>query len=138
MTPLFQDGLQYRTINTIRSAVSSTHIPVGQHPLVKHLLRGVHNSRPPQPHYTHTWDVNLVQEYLKQQGQDKDLSLKRLSGKLVVLVALTSANRPSELQALDLRFCYYKQNGVLFKLASLTKKRQLGACLKEVCVYCNV
>ena len=46
-------------------------------------------------------------------------------------MALTSANRLSELQALDLRFRYYKQNGVLFKLASLTKKRQLGASLKE-------
>jgi len=44
-------------------------------------------------------------------------------------MALTSASRVS---ALDLRFQYYKSNGVLFKLASLTKKRQPGAPLKEI------
>ena len=70
LTFLFQEGLQYRSINTIRSAVSSTHqsiegIPIGQHPLVKQLLRGVYNSRPPQPRCTHIWDVNLVLEHLE-------------------------------------------------------------------------
>ena len=57
-------------------------------------------------------------EHLKQLGENEGLSLKILSGKLDVLMALTSANRLSELQALDLWFRYYKQNGVLFKLAS--------------------
>ena len=45
---LFAEGLQYRSINGIRSAVSMTHdpiegTPIGQHPLVKHLLKGVYN-----------------------------------------------------------------------------------------------
>ena len=49
LTSLFQEGLQYRTINTIRSAVSMTHShiegsPIGQHPLVSRLLRGVYNT----------------------------------------------------------------------------------------------
>ena len=52
-------------------------------------------------------------------------------------MALTSANRVLELQALDLRFRYYKHNGVLFKLASLTKKRQLGASLKDLKLNCD-
>lgn len=136
ITSLFQEGLKYRTINTIRSAVSSTHQPVegspiGQHPLVKQLMKGVYNSRPPLPRYTHTWDVNVVLKHIKNLGENKNLSRKILSCKLVVLMAITSANRISELQALDLRFRYYKTNGVLFRLASLTKKRQLGAPLKE-------
>ena len=136
ITSLFQEGLQYRTINTIRSAVSSTHnpidgIPVGQHPLVKQLLKGVYNSRPPQPRYTHTWEVSRVLEHIKRLGENKEISLKTLSFKLVVLMALIRASRVSELQALDLRFRYYKPDGVLFRLASLTKKRHLGAALKE-------
>ena len=136
LTSLFQEGLQYRTINSIRSAVSSTHNPlegnlIGQHPLVKQLLRGTYNSRPPQPRYAHTWDVDIVLEHIKELGENKNLSLKTLSCKLVVLMALTSANGVSELHALDLRFRYYKSDGVLFKLASLTKKRQLGSSLKE-------
>ena len=65
LTSLFQEGLQYRTINTIRSAVSMTHsqikgTPIGQHPLVSRLLRGVYNTRPPQPRYSATWDVDVV------------------------------------------------------------------------------
>jgi len=45
-------------------------------------------------------------------------------------MSLTSASRVSELQALDLRFRQYTVNGVVFKLASLTKKCQTGAPLK--------
>ena len=51
---LFSEGLQYRSINTIRSAVSMTHkqvngVPLGQHPLVSRLFKGMYNFRPPQP-----------------------------------------------------------------------------------------
>jgi len=78
------------------------------------------------------WDVSLVVDYISQLGENKDLSLKDLSSKLLTLMALTTASCVSELQALDLRFHYYKPHGVLFKLATLTKKRQLGASPKEL------
>jgi len=136
ITSLFKEGLQYRSINLIRSAVSTTHLsvdgtPIGQHPLVKQLFKGVYNSRPPQPRYTHTWDVSAVLNHIAHLGNNRDLSLKQLSFKLLMLMSLTSASRVSELQALDLRFCRYTTDGVVFKLASLTKKCQAGASLKE-------
>ena len=59
------------------------------------------------------------------------MSLKELTGKLALLMALVSANRTSELHALDLRFRSYSPDGVLFRLASLTKKRKVGAPPKE-------
>lgn len=48
----FDAGKQYHTINTVRSAISMTHIEVdevqvGHHPLVTRFLKGVFNSRPP-------------------------------------------------------------------------------------------
>ena len=64
-------------------------------------------------------------------GENSDLSMKSLSGKLALLMALVSASRSSELQSLDLSFRIFKPEGVLFKLACLTKKRKLGAPLKE-------
>jgi len=89
-------------------------------------MRGIYNSRPPIPQYCSTWDV------LKNQGDNQDLSLKELSGKLVILMAIVSANRTAELQALDLQFRSYSPDGVTFKLlTSLTKKRKVGAPLKE-------
>ena len=70
----FSLGREYRSLNVYRSAVSSTHLPVdgfpiGQHPLVSKLLRGVFNSRPPQAKYSGLRDVSKVLDYLISQGE---------------------------------------------------------------------
>ena len=135
---MFKDGLEYRSINVIRSAVSTTSAslegsPIGQHPLVSQLMKGIYNSRPPRPRYTCTWDVDVVVIHLKGLGNNTSLSLKTLSGKLILLMALTVTCRTSELQALGLRFRYFKPEGVLFRLASLTltEKHKVGSSPKE-------
>ncbi|CAH1255216.1 TPR [Branchiostoma lanceolatum] len=61
---LYEKGLQYRTLNVYRSAISTTHLPVegqplGQHPLVKRFLKGVFELRPALPKYSFTWDTRL-------------------------------------------------------------------------------
>ncbi|XP_070564060.1 uncharacterized protein [Ptychodera flava] len=76
LTTLYNEGYEYRTINTYRSTISAFHptidgFRVGQHPRVKMLLQAVFNSRPPQPRYKETWDVNPVLSYLK----DPDLTV---------------------------------------------------------------
>ena len=70
-------------------------IPIGKHPLVSRLFKGIYNSQPPQPRYSATWDVDVV----IRQGENDDLSLKQLSQKLALLMALVDASRVSELQA---------------------------------------
>ena len=50
----FDKGLQYRTLNCLRSAISAHHVhidgkSVGKHPKVCALLAGIFNQRPPQP-----------------------------------------------------------------------------------------
>ena len=77
---LFTKGLQYRSINGIRSALSNTHDPIEgmlirQHPLVKHLLKEVYNSRPLQPCYVATWEVSKVVEYMANMGDNTNVSL---------------------------------------------------------------
>ena len=133
LTELFDSGLQHRTINVIRSAVSMTHeriegLPIGQHPLVTRLMKGVFNLRPPRPRYSYTWDVDLVVQHI---GENSDLTLKRLSRKLAFLMALVVASRTSEPQALDLRFRAYRPNGVLFQLREVTKTQKTGSPPKE-------
>ena len=105
----FAEGKQYRTINSYRSAISMTHTPidgvvVGKHPLVTRLMKGVFNRRPPQPRYSFTWDVGMVLEHVCSLGKNNDISLKQLSHKLVVLLALSNASRASEIHALDIRY----------------------------------
>ena len=82
------------------------------------------------PRYSSTWDVDIVTTYIASMGRN-EVSLKRLSQKLVVLIALVEASRTSEL-ALDIRFRTYKPDGVAFKLVFLTKKRTPGLPPKEL------
>ncbi len=109
LASLYKEGLQHCTINTARSAISMTHRQVegqqvGKHPMVTRLMQGIYNKRPPTPRYSSTWDVRLVTSYIKGLGRNDLLDLKQLSLKLTMLMALVSANRSSELAALDLRF----------------------------------
>lgn len=65
LASLASQGLVYSTINSYRSAISAGHLPVeghpvGEHPLICKLLRGVHLSLPPEPRYSALWDVNKV------------------------------------------------------------------------------
>ena len=68
-TDRFNNGAAYRSVNVAWSSISSAHPkidghPVGQHPLVVQLLRGMLNMRPQKPRYTHIWDVHLVTKCL--------------------------------------------------------------------------
>ena len=69
--------------------------------------------------------------HLVAMGSNKALSLKQLSKKLVILMALIEASRTLELRALDIRFRTYRLEGVVLRLASLTKKRSRDLPPKE-------
>jgi len=105
---------------------------VGRHPLVSQLLKGIYNSRPPQPRYSTTWDVDIVVQYLQSLGDNTSLPLKVLGQKLLLLMTLVEASRISELQALDLRYRVFQPEGVLFTLPTLGKKRTVEAPPKQV------
>ena len=91
-------------------------VPIGQHPLLNRLFKSVYNSRPLQLRYTGTWEVSSVLEYLLSMGENSDLSLKWLSGKLALLMALETASHSSQLHSLDLRFRVNKSEGVLLSI----------------------
>ena len=70
LTYIFSEGLQYRTIAGYRSMLSSVvppiaNIPVGQHPYIIRLLKGVFNTRPPKVKLLPEWDLPLVLNKLK-------------------------------------------------------------------------
>ena len=74
LTDLYHKGLQYRTINVYKSALSVYHnniqgVPVGQLREVCELMSGIDNLRPPQPKYSVIWEVDSVLNYLKNLGE---------------------------------------------------------------------
>lgn len=126
LTDCFNSGSAYRTLNVLRSAISSTHSKIdgyliGQHPFVTQLLRGALLTRPPQPRYTQTWDVDAVLNYILSMEKNRLLKLKELSLKLVMLMALSCPERISSLSKLDLRYVNFRPEGATFTLATPRK-----------------
>lgn len=98
----------YESVNTARGALSALGIVVegcraGNHPLVNRFMRGIFNLRPSQPRYVATWDVKPVLLKLRDMDPLHSLSLKEISLKLVMLMALTQAARLQTLHLLLLK-----------------------------------
>ena len=83
-------------------------VPIGQHPLVTRLLKGVYNLCSPNPRYSDTWNVDMVIQHLQSLGDNSKLTLKVLGQKLALLMALVEASRSSELHALDVCYRVFK------------------------------
>jgi hypothetical protein len=62
----------------------------------------------------------------KNLGESSNLSLKELSQKLAMLLALTTTSRSSDLHLLDIQFRRYVEEGVTLQLAGLSKTRRSG------------
>ena len=101
LATLHQQGYQYNSINSYRSAISSVHEKVegyniGQHPTVTRLLKGIFHDRPPLPRYASTWNVESVLSYIRGLGSNQDLSLKQITWKTTMLLALTRPSRSAD------------------------------------------
>ncbi len=100
--------------------------PIGRHPLIKNLLKGIYNRNPPRPRYSHTWDVRIVLDYLKLLGQPKELDLMPLSCKTVMLVALATFFRVSDLRNIARSSIRFSES-VSFSLMEPRKSQHSGA-----------
>jgi len=136
LTTLYDEGLTYSSINSTRCALSailespvSAYSTFGEHPDVKRFMKGIFQSRPPLLRYCKTWDVNLVLQYIGSMGNSQELSLKDLTLKLVMLVALTTAKRGQSLHLLD------TQN--TFMLNSNLKQSKPGRSPSELVIKLN-
>ena len=131
LSSLFDKGLKYRTIAGYRSMLSSIlapidKIPIGQHPYIIRLLKGVFNSRPPERKLLPEWDLPIVLDMLeKPPFTPMNLtSLKYLTWKTAFLIAITTFRRCSDLQSLRLGegSVNVQQKGVTFIRHGLAKQ----------------
>ena len=132
----FEQGYQYRSINSYRSAISSVHEKVDgyevvQHPMVSRIPKEIFHARPPQPRYPEMWDVSKVTAYIVAQGENHSLSLADLTHDTVMLLALTRQTRSADLSQLDLRFRRFLREGVTFQPTKLAKQSQKSKPLAE-------
>ena len=129
LAQLFKEGYQYWSLNSCRSATSAVHSKVdgqsvGQHPLVTRMLKGIYNEIPPLARYSTFWDVGVVLRYLRGLGENKALSLRLLTLKSAMSLALTRPARSVDLSKLDICFRAraFTSTGVTFKDQHLSKQ----------------
>ncbi|XP_029445511.1 uncharacterized protein LOC115084588 [Rhinatrema bivittatum] len=104
---LYDSGLATASIRVHLSAIAAFHLPVNgksvsTHPLLSHFMIGLSHLRPPLSKPRIPWDLNVVLEQLMLPPFEpmEVAHMKYLTWKVVFLVAITSARRVSELQAL--------------------------------------
>jgi len=132
LTFLFKEGKAYRTINVCRSMLSGTldkidGSDIGKHPRVMRLMRGIFNQNPPRPRYTSMWDVDVVLGYVSSLGENHGLSLSALSYKMVLLLALTSFFRVSELASIVRDSVAISPQGARLAVNRVMKQQRSGS-----------
>ena len=143
---IFKKGLSYSALNTARSAVSNIDItvrdvqdrtPVGKHFLFCRYLKGVFNNIKPVPKYNNIWSVVTVLDYLSLFWPLDEISLKELTLKLVMLIALTTGQRCQTLTFLDISEQYMQKNETCFNFALTDhlKQDKPGKVFGNVCLY---
>jgi integrase len=138
---LYDNGLKYKTISGYRSMMSAVlptveKFPIGKHPHVIRVLKGVFNSRPPEHRLIPEWDLPLVLQMLKQPPFEpmKLARLKYVTWKTVFLIAITTFKRCSDLQALRLGegSVNIQKKGVTFVRHGLSKQDRQGHQSKTI------
>lgn len=116
----------YSAVATARSALSTfvkiDGVKVGDQPLVSRFMTGLFNQKPALPRHTETWNPQIVLNHLKTFPTTGTLSLKQLTQKLVMLMALLSAQRIQALQKLSLEEMSTSPGKYIFHISSLLKQ----------------
>ncbi|KAK3108808.1 hypothetical protein FSP39_016198 [Pinctada imbricata] len=89
-------------------------------------MGGIFNERPTKPRYTCTWDVDTVLRFLNSNEDNEKLSLKDLTLKVTMLIALSTACRSSEVSRLDMNYMVIDDDSIMFSVPTLTKGRRCG------------
>jgi hypothetical protein len=116
----------------------------GSHPLVCRFMKGVFETKPSLPRYSETWDVNIVINYLAALGPPDGLTMKVLTYKVVMLLALLSGQRRQTLHALDINSMQLDSDKCIYTIRTLLKTSRVGHHLLPIKLlafkpdlYCN-
>lgn len=118
--------LSYSALGTTRSALSSfiniDGFKVGEHPIVSRFMSGAFNRKPTFPRYVETWNPQIVLSHLKDYPDIKEMSLKQLTLKLTMILALVTAQRTQTLKLLSINDMQTKAGEYVFQITSLLKQ----------------
>lgn len=128
LTKCYQNGASYGTINTTRSALSLLMGPkIGSDDRLKRFIKGIFRSRPPMPKYDRTWDPGTVLNYLAGCYPNEEVTLEKLTKKLVTILALTTGHRVQTLSMIKISNMKFTDSGVEIYIPDIIKTSRRGS-----------
>ena len=123
---MFDTGLCASTLSFIRSSISffikESHLRnIVEDEDISRSLKYFEKARPTVPRYCVTWDVNKVLTFLSSWFPHKNLSLKQLTLKTCMLIALSSSDRAQTIHSMRVDNCVCTARGVEFPIFSKLK-----------------
>lgn len=88
--------------SALSSFIKVDGFKVGEHPIISRFMSGAFNRKPTFPRYVETWNPQIVLSHLKAYPDIKELSLKQLTLKLTMIMALVTAQRTQPLKLLSI------------------------------------
>lgn len=128
LTITFNQGAQYGTLNSYRSALSLiTRHKISDNDNLKRFFKGVFRSRPPLPKYNETWDPSVVLDFLAKWYPNDNLTLEQISKKLITLLALITAHRVQTLATIKICNIETHSSIIKIKIPDLIKTSRVGS-----------
>ena len=122
---LFDTGLSASTLKFAKCSISfflrDSHESIIENPQISRLLKSFEKIRPTVPRYVVTWDVKLVLDFLHSWYPHSTLTIKQLTLKTCMLIALSSSDRAQTLQKIRVDQCVRTGKGIEFPIFSKLK-----------------
>ena len=100
--------------------------------LLDRFMRGVEEMTPPPFRTPGVWDPSVILRYYQTQPQNGDLTLRQLTYKTAILIALASAQRVQTLTKLDIEFLTATEQAFCFVLPSRLKQTKNGRSTPDI------
>ncbi|KOB74841.1 Tyrosine recombinase, partial [Operophtera brumata] len=127
LTTQFNNGCAYGSLNSHRSALSAfVGNNIGSDECVRRLLKGAYKLRPTRPKYSSTWDPQLVLNHISTWFPNIELSLEKITKKLVISLAICTAHRVQTLSLIKLENILSSENGINIKITDVIKTSAPG------------
>ncbi len=95
-------------------------------------MRGAFSERPALPKYQSTWDVTKVLDCVKIWESIDVISLKLLTFKLTMLLALLSGQRVQTIHLIEIDQIEFRKSKVVIQIHSLVKQSRPGFHMQEI------
>lgn len=95
---------------------------------MRRFFKGISKERPSKAKYNATWDPKFVLDYFSAGPENKNLSFKELSHKLITLLALVTGHRIQTLSLIKVDNLILSDSKVVILIPDKIKTTRRGAC----------